>query len=303
VSQSDPSPQADAELRRGVLAATAAYLVWGLFPLYIKLLVTVPSVQVLAHRGLWCALLVWGVLVLRGDSGWWRTAPRRTLRGLTVTALLISINWGVYIWGVNNGHVIETSLGYFITPLVSVLFGVWVLGERLDRWQWIAVVSAVIGVLVLTIDSGRPPWIALALAVSFGSYGLARKRLAVEALQGLAFESGLLLLPSMFYLLWSELQGNGAFLHGDATISALLVLAGLATAVPLTLFTYAARRIPLVTLGVLQYIAPALQLLLGVFVFHEPFGAHRALAFGFVLFALAIYSVEGVISRSIRLQR
>jgi len=298
-----PPSQADTETRRGLLAAMGAYLLWGLFPLYIKLLITVPSVQVLAHRGLWCAVLVWALLLLRGEGGWWRTAPRKTLRALTLTAVLISINWGIYIWGVNNGHVIETSLGYFITPLVSVLFGVWILGERLSRWQWVAVFSAVLGVLVLTIDSGRPPWIAIGLAISFGSYGLARKGLAVEALQGLAFESGLLLLPSVLYLLWSELQGQGAFLHVDASVSMLLVLAGLATAVPLTLFTYAARRIPLVTLGILQYIAPALQLLLGVFIYHEPFGAHRALAFGFVLFALVIYSVEGLIYSGMRLQR
>lgn len=295
MSESQPAAVANEAASRGVYAAAFAYLVWGLFPLYIKLLAAVPALQILAHRALWCAVLLWLWLAARGETGWWRTAAPRVLWLLALTAVLISINWGIYIWAVNSGQVVETSLGYFITPLVSVLFGVLLLRERPTFWQWLAVLSAALGVAGLAWDAGRLPWIALGLAFSFGSYGLIRKLVAVEALHGLAFESGLILVPALLYLLWTEQQGTGAFLHLGGANTALLVASGAITAVPLALFAYGARRIPLVTLGFLQYLAPTLQLLIGVLLYHEPFGSHRALAFGCIWLALAIYSLETLV--------
>ncbi|MEO7773901.1 MAG: EamA family transporter RarD [Steroidobacteraceae bacterium] len=282
-------------MNRGVLAATVAYLLWGMFPLYIKLLSAVPTLQLLAHRAMWCAVIVWLWLALHGEASWWRRIDAHTLWTLTFTAVLVSFNWGLYIWAINAGHVIETSLGYYMTPLVSVLFGVLLLRERPTRWQWLAIAAAAFGVASLAFASDRLPWIALGLAFSFGTYGLVRKLLPVEALEGLGFESGLLFLPCLGYLLWCELQGTGAFAHLGIANTLLIVAAGAVTATPLALFTYAARRIPMVTLGFLQYIAPTLQLLLGVFVYLEPFGSDRMIAFGCIWFGLAIYSIESIV--------
>jgi chloramphenicol-sensitive protein RarD len=279
----------------GLGAAIAAFVIWGVFPLYLKPMAEVPALQIMAHRIVWCCLLVFAWLEVRGELGAVRTAlaDAGTRTRLAVSAALVSVNWLIYVWAVTHGHTVEASLGYFINPLLNVVLGVLILHERLSRAQWLAVALAASGVLYLTIASARPPWIALALAVSFGTYGLMRKLVRVESVPGLATET-LLLAPFALALLgWFEAQGTGAFGHADATINALLIGSGLATALPLALFAYGARLIPYSTVGIVQYIGPTLQFLIGVFVFHEAFT--RELAVGFVLIwaGLAIYAVDG----------
>lgn len=281
-------------MRQGLFAAAAAYFIWGLFPLYWKLLTQVPALEIMAHRIVWCAVFVALWLSLREGWGWVRGLSPRLMMLLVGSATLISGNWWLYIWAVNSGHVVETSLGYFINPLVSVLLGVVVLGERLNQRQWLAVAIATVGVLWLSAQVGRPPWIALALAMSFGGYGLIRKIAVVPSVQGLMVESGLLFLPALAILAWRGHQGLGAFGHLQPTIDTLLVVAGLVTALPLVLFAYGARRIPLSMVGILQYLAPTLQLACGVLVFHEPFTAAQAWGFSCIWAALVIYAADGL---------
>lgn len=281
-------------MKQGLLAALAAYLIWGLFPIYWKLLSHVPALQTMAHRTVWCAAFVALFLLLRRDFGWIAQLSRRTVAMLGASALLIACNWWLYIWAVNHGHIVETSLGYFINPLVSVLLGVTVLRERLRPLQWLAVALAAAGVLYLTVQAGRLPWIALAIAASFGGYGLWRKLTPVAAVHGLAFESALLFLPALGVLLWSEHAGGGVFGHGGLRTDLLLVLGGAVTAVPLVWFAYAARRIPLSLIGLLQYLVPTLQLLCGVWLFQEPFTRVHWIGFGLIWLALAIYAAESL---------
>lgn len=280
--------------RRGVAATVAAFVAWGLFPLYWHLLREVPALQIIAHRVVWSAVLVVGWLMLRQGGGWLRriAAQPRALPTLAASSVLISFNWGLYIWAVNNGHVVESSLGYFINPLVSVLLGVLVLGERLTRLQWVSVVLAGLGVAWLTWQTGRAPWIAIGLATSFGAYGLLRKLVQVDAVPGLGLESLYLLLPALGLVAWGEAGHGGGFHAGwGLGTDLLLVLGGVITAGPLVGFAYGVRRIPLSLVGLLQYIAPTLQLLLGVVVFGEPFGAARAI--GFVLIWIGLVAFIG----------
>ncbi len=279
---------------RGILAAAAAFSLWGLFPLYWNLVGDVPPLQVLAHRGLWCAVAVGAVLVVQRDLTWIRSLPLRELGLLAVGGLLLTANWGVYVWAVMNGHVVDTSLGYYITPLINVLLAVLVFRETLTRMQRVAVFVAATGVTLLGVGLGHPPWIALALALSFGLYGLVRKLVVIDAMRGLAVESSLMVPPALAYLIWCEQVGQGHFLHGATRSDILMVLGGPVTAVPLALFAWGARRIPMLALGVMQYIAPTIQLLLGVLLFHEPFGGGRALAFGLIWVALALFTGEAL---------
>jgi chloramphenicol-sensitive protein RarD len=281
-------------MRQGLVAAASAYLIWGLFPIYWKLLQTVPAAQIMAHRIVWCLLIVALWLGLREGFGWLRGLSPRLLAMLATSAALISMNWWLYIWAVNAGHIVETSLGYFINPLVSVLMGVLILRERLNPAQWCAVGVAAAGVLWLTWQGDRLPWIALALALSFGGYGLIRKLAVVPSVQGLAVESGLLFVPALGFLVWCELAGRGSFGHGALRIDVLLIAGGLVTALPLILFAIGARRIPLSTIGILQYLAPTLQLSSGVLLFGEPFTRVQALGFGCIWLALGIYAVDGL---------
>lgn len=282
---------------RGHAAAIGAFLVWGLLPLYLKPMSSVPTLQIMSHRLLWCCLFVMAWLGYRGQLAQVRTAladgPTR-LR-LFVTALLISCNWIVYVWSVNSGHVLETSLGYFINPLVNVLLGVLILKEQLNRPQWLAVAFAFAGVSWLTIQTGSLPWTSLALALSFGLYGLIRKTVKVDAIAGLGAETLLIAPFAAVYLLWLQLHGDGAFGHTTLLIDVMLFAGGLVTAVPLALFAFGARLIPYSTIGLIQYIGPTLQLLLGVFLYHEPFTQARAIGFALIWMALVIYAGDGII--------
>ena len=289
---------ADAAIdRRGLLAAATAFTIWGVFPAYWHLLKAVPSMQIMAHRVVWSAVLVVGWLLWRQGWDWWRTiaARPRMLAALALSGAVIAFNWGLYIWAVNAGHVVETSLGYFINPLVTVALGVVVLRERLRRLQWIAVACAAAGVAWLTWSAGSPPWIALGLAGSFALYGLVRKLVPVDAVAGLGVESLFMFLPALAYVLWAEAGHGGGFIGGwSLGTQLLLVFSGVVSAVPLVAFAYGVRRIPLSLVGLLQYIGPTLQLLLGVWFFREPFTAVHALGFGAIWLGLAIFAGEGL---------
>lgn len=279
----------------GVLAGAGAFLIWGLFPLFWSLLGDVPALQLLAHRALWCAVAVWCLLLARRDLAWVRRIPPRVLLLLAIGGLLISVNWGMYVWAVISGHVIDTSLGYFITPLVSVVVAVWVLREQLGVAQRWAVGLAAGGVLYLAWQLGHPPWIALTLAFSFGFYGLVRKLAPFDSVRGLAVESSVMLLPALLYLIWCERSGQGAFLHGHWRDDLLLIAGGPVTAVPLVLFAFSAQRISFLSLGIMQYIAPSVALLLGIWVYHEPFGGSRQVAFGCIWAALLVFTADALL--------
>ena len=280
----------------GIIFAALAYGLWGVFPLYFRALHGVPAFEVLMHRMVWALLVVVLILLVRHRWSWVRevwSAPRVLVR-FAISAVLISLNWFVYIWAVNNGHVVDASLGYFITPLVNVLLGRIVLGERPRPAQWIAIGIAAAGVAWLGLQTGHLPWIGLALAATFGSYGLAKKTAPLGALEGLALETTLLFPFAFAALLWMSSQGQSAFADGDLHLRLLLLASGPLTALPLLLFAAGARRIPMTTLGLLQYISPTLQLLLGVWVFHEPFGGLSLIGYGLIWSALLLYASESL---------
>ncbi len=282
----------------GLWAGAASFVAWGLMPLYWHLLKAVPSLQIVLHRIVWSAVFVCGWLLWKHGRGWLRAVlaqPRLALM-LAASGVLIAFNWGLYIWAVNAGHVVESSLGYFINPLLNVLIGVLFLHERLTRLQWASVGIAACGVLWLTFSYGNFPWIALLLAASFALYGLIRKLAAVDSVVGMGVESAYLFVPALVALLFIELRGEGGFGAGYGLwADALLVFSGILTALPLVGFAYAVRRIPLSTVGLMQYVAPTLQLLIGVFVFHETFDRDRAIGFGFIWIALAIFAADGAV--------
>ena len=290
------------EDRRGALLGAGAYLLWGLFPLYWPLLEPASPLEILAHRFVWSFVVVVGLIVVRRRLGPMREVlrDRRRLGLLVAAAFVIALNWYAYIYGVNTGRVVETSLGYFINPLVTVLLGVVVLRERLRVTQWVAVGIAAIAVVVLAVDYGRPPWIALVLAGSFGTYGLIKKTTAVGPAEGLAVESGALLLPALGYLVWLELNADATFGHAGLGNALLLAAAGVVTSIPLLLFAAAARRVTLVTLGLLQYLAPTLQFLIGVFVLGEAMPGVRWIGFGLVWLALALFTADQLSAHRLR---
>jgi chloramphenicol-sensitive protein RarD len=287
------STGSDDSAKRGALFGIGAYGIWGLFPLYWPLLAPTPAVQILAHRMVWSLVFIVGVLAYQRNLGLLRQLrhDRRRLALLSAAAVLITINWGVYIWGVNAGHVIETSLGYFVNPLVSIALGVIVLHERLRRSQWIAVAIGAVAVLVIAIDYGRLPWIALTLAVSFGSYGLVKKIAAVPAVESLAIETTLMAPFAVAYLVVMQLRGTGSFGHVAVGTDLLLVASGGVTAIPLLLFAGATRRVPLSVMGLLQFITPVLQFLVGVYVRHEPLPTSELI--GFLLVWVALFVLCG----------
>ena len=282
-------------MHSGLVYAALAFVWWGLFPLYFRLVTTVPAPEILAHRVVWCLLCLALVLTGRRQWGWLRRVVRqpRVLAAFVASALLIGANWLAYIWAVNHGHVIEASLGYFITPLVNVLLGVTLLHERLRRLQWLALAIAAAGVLWLTVQAGRPPWIALSLALSFGGYGLLRKIAVLGALEGLTLETLLLAPLALLVLAFAASQGSASFPAPDALTNLWIVALGPITAVPLLLFAAGARRLSMATLGIVQYLGPTIQFLLGVWVFGEPFSGARFVGFAGIWLALVIYTLDG----------
>jgi chloramphenicol-sensitive protein RarD len=281
-------------MKKGLLYAFGAYGLWGLFPLYWKFVKHVPALQVIGHRIGWSFVLLFFVVLVMGQWTTFRSLlTRRVLAVYLLTGLLLSVNWLIYVWGVNAGYIVETSLGYFINPLISVLLGVVFLRERLRPVQWLPIGLAAIGVTYLTLTYGRLPWIAISLAFSFGLYGLVKKLAPLGSLHGLTLETGLVFAPAVLYLLFAEIQGYGHFLHDGLATNLFLIGAGVVTTVPLLMFASAVQRIPLTMVGLMQYIAPTIQFLIGVLVYHEPFDQARLIGFSMVWVALVIFWVEG----------
>jgi chloramphenicol-sensitive protein RarD len=286
-------------MNRGNWEAVGAYGLWGLLPVYWKWLSHISPVQILSHRIVWSFFFLFAaVLALRQ----WKIFSRAIRQPKVVpvyilAAGLVTVNWFVYVWAVNAGFIVETALGYFINPLLSVLIGVIFLRERLRPWQWVPVGLAGLGILCLTITYGSPPWIALTLASAWATYGLVKKLAPLGSLHGLTLETGILLLPVVAYLLYTDKTGQGAFLHRGVSSDLLLIGAGLATTAPLFLFASAVQRIPLSTIGLLQYIAPTIQFFIGLLIYKEPFTPARLIGFAFVWAALLIFALEGYLAR------
>jgi chloramphenicol-sensitive protein RarD len=280
--------------RRGTVLGVAAYAMWGLFPIYWPLLEPGGALEVLAHRVVWSLVFILALVVVAGRRARGIPYDARSMRLLCAAAVLIGINWGVFIWAVNHGRVLEGSLGYFINPLVTVALGVLVLGERLRAMQWSAVGIAAVGVVILAVETGRPPWVALILALTFGTYGLVKRIVGVGALQGLAVEAAVLAPVALGYLIWLGTSGDSTFTGHGADHVLLLISSGPVTAVPLLLFAGAAARVPLSQLGVLFYLNPTMQFLIGVFVRHEPLSPWRIAGFGLVWVALIAFTADSL---------
>jgi chloramphenicol-sensitive protein RarD len=293
----DPQIPTDADrsaARLGVLAAGCAYATWGLTPIYFKAMIAVPALEIIAHRVLWSVVLLLGALLWRGQLGQAGrlAADPAKLRLLALTSALVIFNWFLFVWAVNAGRVLDTSLGYFMMPLMYVLLGRFFLHERLSAAQWLAVALAAAGVGLRVIDRGELPWVSLLIALSFGFYGLLRKREPVDSFQGLLVETALALPLALAYLIWLSVAGSGHFGAGELSTSLLLVLAGPITAIPLLLFAIGARRLRLTTMGFLQYIGPTLTFLLAVFIYGEAFSLVQGLAFALIWMGLAVYSTD-----------
>jgi chloramphenicol-sensitive protein RarD len=280
--------------KKGLLYAFGAYFTWGLFPIYWKYLSHVSALQLLGHRILWSFALLLLILVFTGqvDSLRRKIFDLKTLRIYSIAAVLIGINWLTYVWAVNAGFIVETSLGYFINPLISVVLGMIFFKERLRPLQWVPVVLAALGVTYLTISYGRLPWIALTLAFSFGFYGLVKKLAPLSSVHGLTLETGILLFPAALYLVSSEIAGTAAFTHTGLGSDILMIGAGLVTTIPLLMFASAARRIPLSMIGFMQYLAPTMQFLIGVFIYKEPFSTQQLIGFSIVWLGLLLFAAE-----------
>ncbi len=288
-------------MNKGIWNGLGAYAMWGFFPIYWKLLHEVPALQVIGHRIGWSFILLIAVILFTRQWKDFRSAALvpKVIGIYAVAGVLLSVNWLVYVWGVNSGFIVETSLGYFINPLISVLLGVLFLRERLRLMQWVAVGLAAAGVIYLTITYGNPPWIALSLAFSFGIYGLVKKLAPLGSLYGLVLETALVFPIALIYLGFVQATGTGAFLHQGTLTDILLIGTGAVTSIPLLMFASAARQIPLTMIGVLQYIAPTLQFLIGVFLYHEPFDQSHLIGFSLVWLALIIFWVENYLAHRV----
>jgi chloramphenicol-sensitive protein RarD len=283
-------------LNKGLLYAASAYILWGIFPIFFKALHQVPATQIVAHRIVWSFLFLIVVIAARQELFAFKgVINRRTLLIYLGAGLLLAVNWLVYVWSVNSGYVVEASLGYFINPLVSVVMGVFILRERLRPVQWLPVGLAAMGVAYLTLSFGALPWIALVLALTFGMYGLVKKVAPLGSLYGLTMETGMVFLPAIVFLLVEDRLGVGAYARAGLWTTILLSLTGVVTAIPLLMFASGARRVPLSTMGLLQYITPTLQFILGVYVFGEPFSQARLVGFSMIWLALIVFSVESFI--------
>lgn len=283
---------ADSKARRGFLLALGAYLLWGLLPFYMKAVAHLPLAEVIAHRVVWSVPIAAAVLVWAGRTADFKAALRspRTIAMAALTAALISVNWGIYVWAIAVDRTVETALGYYINPLVSVVVGALLLGERLDRMQIAAVVLAAVAVAVLTIEGGKLPWVSLALAFSFAAYGFFRKTLPIGPSQGFLLEVLLLSVPALGYIVYLTATGQDHIISSSGADTALLIGCGPVTSVPLLLFAFGAKLLRLSTIGIMQYIAPTMVFLIAVLIFNEPFGTTQAVAFALIWAALAIYS-------------
>ncbi|NUQ85591.1 MAG: EamA family transporter RarD [Anaerolineales bacterium] len=291
-------------MNKGIWSGVAAYALWGFFPIYWKLLQHVPALQLLGHRIGWSFILL--TLYILASRQWrdFRSVAfqRKTIGIYSIAGVLLSVNWLIYVWGVNAGFIVETSLGYFINPLLSVLFGVVFLRERLRPMQWVPVGLAAVGVIYLTVTYARPPWIALSLAVTFGLYGLVKKLSPLGSVYGLTLETGIVFPLALAYLAILQFNDAGAFLRDGLRVDLLLVGAGIVTTIPLLMFASAAKQIPLNMVGVLQYLAPTIQFLIGVFIYREPFDHTRLIGFGIVWLALVIFWVESIVAHRALIQ-
>ena len=284
-------------MNKGVLYGIGAYTLWGFFPLYWKLLQKVTALELIGHRIAWSFLMLLAVILIARQWGEFRAAlNRRTFMLYSMASVLIGVNWLMYVWAVNAGHIVETSLGYFINPLLSVLLGLIILREKLRPVQWLPVGLAFAGVTYLTVTYGRPPWIALSLAFTFGFYGLVKKLAPLSSLHGLTLETGILFIPALVYVLYLEVSGSAAFLHTGLGPDLLMIGAGAVTTIPLLMFASAAKGIPLTTVGVLQYLAPTIQFLIGVLIYKESFDRTRLVGFSLVWLALIIFWVENYLA-------
>jgi chloramphenicol-sensitive protein RarD len=275
-----------------------AYALWGFFPIYWKFLPGISALQLTCHRIVWSCVVLFMLLGRSNEwSAFWVAARSARVVGVyAVAALAIAANWLIFVWAVNVGQIVQTSLGYFINPLLSVVLGVLVFGERLRPLQWVSVGLAAGGVLYLTIALGTPPWIALSLAASFGTYGVVKKIAPLSAVQGLALETGILFVPAAAYLISVELAGRGALMHSGRARDMLMFGAGPVTTLPLLLFAAGVRRIPLSLVGMLQYINPTMQILIAILIYHEPFTRVQLVGFGLVWAALALFAIDGYVT-------
>jgi len=291
-------------MNKGIWNGLAAYAMWGFFPIYWKLLHEVSALQVIGHRIGWSFILLMAVILLTRQWKEFRSAALvpKVIGIYAIAGVLLSINWLIYVWGVNSGFIVETSLGYFINPLISVLLGVLFLRERLRAMQWVAVGLAATGVVYLTLTYGQPPWIALSLAFSFGTYGLVKKLSPLGSLYGLTLETALVFPIALLYLTFVQSNGTGAFLQQGVLSDILLIGTGAVTSIPLLMFASAARQIPLTMIGILQYIAPTLQFVIGVFLYHEPFDQSHLIGFSLVWLALIIFWVENYLAHRVPVQ-
>ncbi|HSK65621.1 MAG TPA: EamA family transporter RarD [Anaerolineales bacterium] len=288
-------------MNKGILNGLGAYALWGFFPIYWKFLQNVPALQVIGHRIGWSFLFLLLILLITRQWNSFRESALtpKILAIYSVAAVLLSVNWLVYVWGVNAGFIVETSLGYFINPLISVLLGVIFLRERLRAVQWVPIILAAAGVIYLTVTYGRLPGIALTLAFSFGIYGLVKKLAPLGSLYGLTLETALVFPIALIYLAIVNFTGTGAFLHEGPATDLLLIGTGIVTSIPLLMFASAARQIPLTMIGILQYIAPTIQFLIGVILYHEPFDRSRMIGFSLVWIALIIFWVENYLANRV----
>lgn len=286
-------------MNKGFIFASVGYFLWGILPLFWKLLQEVPAFQIMCHRIVWSVVFLLMIHAFKGNFKWLKKAFQNNKIILTflASALLLSANWFTYIWSVNNGRTIEGSLGYFINPLFMVILGVIFLKERPDKTSWIAIGLAAIGIIYTITIYGSVPWVAFILVGSFGTYGLIRKTAALNSLQGLTLETILMFIPAFAFLVFYEINGTGAFGHLSFGKNLLLALAGVATSIPLLFFAYGARRIQLTTVGILQYIAPTFQFLIGLIIFKEEFTTNRLIGFSFVWLALIIYSTNNILQK------
>jgi chloramphenicol-sensitive protein RarD len=281
---------------KGAILAITAYTLWGVFPVYWKAVQTIPAYELVCHRIIWSLSFLLLIVLVKKD---WRRIYsqyriKKNILTVIITAILLAVNWLIYIWAVSADYLVEASLGYFINPLINVILGVIFLKEALRKWQWASIGIAACGVLFLTFMYGAFPWIGLSLALSFGFYGLLRKIAPLNSVQGMSIEMSILIVPALIFLIFLEISNQGALRHASLSLTGLVLLVGIITVIPLLLFTSAAKKITLTTLGIIQYITPSLQFMLGVFMFHEAFATERFIGFCIIWSALLLYTLESV---------